>query len=114
MNINNLWYICLLVRLAFIVLIRNTYKTKASGNIVLDNMPYILIAMGAGFIYKGFTGSNDETQIAKVFWHNTRYIHGIIYVLSGIYLYNGDVDMNTVLLSTDIAVSILYRVITNQ
>ena len=33
-------------------------------------------------MYKGLTGSNSETQVNKVFWHETRYIHGMFYLLS--------------------------------
>jgi hypothetical protein len=70
--------------------------------------------MGLGFLYKGLTGSNDEIQVAKVFWHETRYTHSILYILASIYLYNGNMDMNTLLLTSDVIFSIMYRLLTNQ
>lgn len=109
MNINNLWYICLIVRISFIFLIRYLYKEPFE-----NILPYIVMLMGIGFIYKGITGSNDEIQVAKVFWHETRYTHGILYLLASIYLYNGNIDMSTLLLSSDVIFSIMYRLLTDQ
>ena len=43
--------------------------------------------MGLGFLYKSFTGTNNETQIKEVFWHETRIIHAILFIL-GSYTYN--------------------------
>lgn len=114
MNINNLWYICLLVRVSFIFLIRTLYDKNNTNNLMLDVSIYVLMAIGLGFLYKGFTGSNNEIQISKVFWHDTRYIHGIFYVCAGLYLYNGNLNMTTLLLTSDIIFSIMYRLSTNQ
>ena len=113
MNINSLWYICLLVRISFIFMIRYIYKNELKQNL-LDVLPYIVMIMGLGFLYKGYTGSNDEIQVAKVFWHETRYTHGMLYVLSSKYLFDGNIDMNTLLLSLDVIFSIMYRLLTNQ
>jgi len=70
--------------------------------------------MGMGFMIKGFTGSNNETQICKVFWHDTRYTHGLLYLLSAYYLFNKKIDMARLLLFTDVFFSISYRIYTNQ
>jgi hypothetical protein len=70
--------------------------------------------MGIGFMIKGYTGSNDEIQICKVFWHDTRYIHGMFYLLSSYYLYKKDIDMVSLLLLNDLIFSISYRLYTNQ
>ena len=42
--------------------------------------------MGSGFMFKGITGSNVENQVAKVFWHETRYLHGLLYLISAYFL----------------------------
>ena len=70
--------------------------------------------MGLGFIRNGYFGSNNEIQISKVFWHDSRYVHGILYILSSIYLYNNNINISIILLILDIIFSILYRLITNN
>jgi len=70
--------------------------------------------MGIGFIYKYLTGSNDEVQVAKVFWHETRLVHGKLYILASYYLYIENYRMSMLMLGLDTIFSILYRVITKQ
>ena len=70
--------------------------------------------MGTGFFYQGYFSSNNEIQIAKVFWHNARYIHGTFYLAAAYYLYLNNVNMACILLLTDICFSILYRIIYNK
>ena len=110
MNIHNLWFICILVRIGLIFL--TTYLGK------INNFTYIissiLLIMGIGFIYKGYFGSNNEIQIAQVFWHETRYIHGLFYILASIYLFNKNFNMKSTLLLSDLLFSVSYRIITNQ
>jgi len=74
----------------------------------------LLMTMGLGFMLKGYYGSNNETQIAPVFWHNTRYIHGSLYILAALYLINGNLINSSILILTDLLFSILYRVMTDQ
>lgn len=94
--IHPLWIICLLVR----VLIA----------INLHRIPIMVpLLIGAGFIFKGLTGSNDETQIAKVFWHDTRYFHGVMYLLAAYYMYTGKIKIAKMILFLDIIFSIFYR-----
>jgi len=112
MKINKLWYICILIRISIILIIRYFYKKNKKIKKIF--IPLILISIGLGFIYKGLTGSNNETQVAKVFWHETRYVHGILYLLATYYLYNNNLDMNSLLLFTDIIFSFIYRIYTNQ
>ena len=110
MNINPLWSICIIFRLSLIFIIR-----YFNNNIIFKNIAVlVLLAIGIGFIYKFITGSNNEIQVSKVFWHETRYIHGFFYILASYYLYYNNIEMNTIMLSTDITFSILYRIITNQ
>lgn len=106
MNIHPLWYICLLTRFSLIFFV---YKFKKIKNIQL----LILLIIGLGFIYQGKYGSNNERQIVKVFWHNTRFIHGIIYLLATISLYKNNSKLTIILLLTDLLYSISYRIIKN-
>ena len=107
-NIHPLWYICILIRLSLIIFIRYSFYNLT--NVLLKNLlVIILLIMGSGFIYKYLTGSNNEHQIAKVFWHNSRLVHGVLYLLSSYYLFIGDINMNSLILSLDIISSFLYR-----
>lgn len=110
MNINPLWSICIIIRLSLIVIIRHFYINNIFKNIAV----IVLLTIGIGFLYKYITGSNNEKQFSKVFWHETRYIHGLFYTLASYYLYCNNIKMNTLMLSTDLSFSILYRIITNQ
>lgn len=110
MKIHPIWYFCIFVRISIIYLIRYFKKR----NKFKDLLPIILLIMGSGFIYNGITGSNNEIQVAKVFWHETRYVHGTLYLLAAYYLYNNNLDMNSLVLFTDIIFSFLYRYYTDQ
>lgn len=110
MNIHPLWFVCILVRIALIFLLRMRVKSKIISYIIAG----VLFAMGAGFIYKGIFGSNNETQIAKVFWHETRFVHGALYLLASYYYFNNNIEMNSLVLTTDIIFSIMYRLYMNK
>ena len=97
--IHPLWYLCLLIRL-FIAF--NLTSGKKYFNYI---KPFILL-IGIGFAYKALTGSNDETQIAKVFWHETRFIHSMFYFLA--YL-SSDITKSSRFLMFDVVFSIIYR-----
>ena len=101
---NKLWYICLLVRLSLIFLIRRNVKRYNRF------FHIILLSIGLGFYYKGYTGSNNEIQLSKVFWHETRYLHGTLYLLSSFYLFKQNLDMSSIILLIDLLFSILYRI----
>jgi hypothetical protein len=111
MNIHPLWIICICIRLLLVYIIYYTNKvTKQYNNL----FSLILILIGLGFIYKTYVSSNNEIQIAKVFWHDTRYIHGLLYLLSAYYLLNNNTNMTTILLLLDICFSFLYRIVYNK
>jgi L-asparagine transporter-like permease len=114
MKIQPLWLICLSVRLLIILLIYyiNT-NTKYKKLIKIINIIFLL-TIGCGFIYKGYTGSNNVNQIAKVFWHDSRYVHGILYILSSSYLLNDNLNIALLLLLLDVIFSILYRILFNK
>ena len=117
MNINPLWFLCLTIRLVITLLLwffnKSNYGLK--NKIIIKTISIIfLFIIGLGFIRKGYFGSNNEMQISKVFWHETRYVHGIIYILSGIYLLNNNLNISSLLLLLDVIFSILYRVLFNK
>ena len=111
MNIHPIWTICISVRLLIAYIIR--YINTKTGN-YNKFISIILTIIGLGFIYQGYFSSNNEIQIAKVFWHDSRYIHGILYILAAIYLINNNINMNTILLLLDLCFSFLYRIINNK
>ena len=74
----------------------------------------ILLLISIGFIYQSIYSSNETFQISKVFWHDARMIHGVLYLLATYYFYINDIKMTTILLITDIVFSMLYRIIKNK
>jgi hypothetical protein len=107
MKIHPLWWVCLATRLSLAV--ATAYYKKLHILLIA-----IITMIGISFIYRGFTGSNNEVQIAPVFWHDTRFAHGIFYLLSAIYLYNGNPQIASIILVGDVIFSILYRIITSH
>ena len=105
MNIHPLWAVCILVRLLLILIIRYTYKNKQIKNVFL----FIVLAIGLGFIYKFIYGSNNEIQLNKVFWHDSRLLHGVLYITASYYLYTNNINLNSMTLLLDIIFSFLYR-----
>lgn len=112
MNIHPLWFVCLFVRVSLIFLIR--YLKKYNNKWVNALSIVTLLTMGLGFMYNAIFGSNEEYQVSKVFWHETRYVHSMFYIVSGLYLFNNKLDISSILLFLDIVFSILYRIISNQ
>ena len=110
MNIHPLWTVCIFVRLLLIFIIRYSYKNKQIKNIFL----FILLAIGLGFIYKFIFGSNNEIQLNKVFWDDSRLLHGVLYITATYYLYVNNINLNSITLSIDIIFSFLYRFLLNK
>ena len=102
-NIHPLWFICLFIRIIYTNILVQSLKTK---NINYNILPTI---MGLGFLYKYFTGSNNEIQINKVFWHDSRLVHGILYLLASFYYFKKNIKLTLLVLILDIIFSILYR-----
>ena len=110
MNIHPLWFICLSIRLIIIYILWYLNKIDSKYNKVIKYISFIfLLIIGIGFINKGMHGSNNEIQINKVFWHETRYVHGAIYILASFYLLNDNLSITLLLLLLDVIFSILYR-----
>ena len=103
MNIHPLWFVCLLVRLLMIYLINRFKRYK---KIILG----ILVIFGLGFFYQGIFSSNKEKQVAKVFWHDVRFLHSFFMLSAAYYFYNDNLQMTSVMLLTNIAFSIIYRI----
>jgi hypothetical protein len=110
MNIHPLWAVCIFVRLLLIFIIRYNYKNNLIKNIFL----FILLAIGLGFIYKFIFGSNNEIQLNKVFWHDSRLLHGVLYLTACYYLYANNINLNSIILLLDIIFSFLYRFLLNK
>ena len=111
MIVNPYWFICIIVRFSLILLVRWLYNTINNKKLIKISLSVFLMIIGIGFVYKGFTGSNNEIQIAKVFWHETRYVHGILYLLAGFYLLNDNLNMCSLILLTDLVFSFMYRIL---
>lgn len=105
---NPIWLICLLARISLIYLILFLYKK----NITLSKI--ILFVIGSGFLYKGLTGSNNEYQISKVFWHEARLMHALFYFAALYYLIKKNIKMVTLILAVNIFFSIGYRILFNK
>ncbi len=95
--IHPLWYFCICIRLLLTLNLKKYYKLSK----------YIILTISCGFAYKALTGSNNETQIAQVFWHNVRFIHSILFFLA--YLQSTP-RSTTLILICDIIFSIIYRI----
>ena len=108
MIINNFWYICISVRILLIFLVSWLYTNNKK------IISLILFSMGIGFLYKYITGSNNEIQLSKVFWHETRLIHASFYILASYYLIKDNLHLGLLLLSSDLIFSILYRFLLNK
>lgn len=74
--IHPLWLICILSRLCLAY-----YYFKNAQKIGFFSKLLLLI-IGIGFGYKSITGSNNEYQIRKVFWHSSRKYHAMFYLVS--------------------------------
>ena len=105
--VHKLWYICITVRtiIAIIPLIYNNLINKKKNIKKISQVTkIILILIGLGFLKASIFGSNDEKQIAKVFWHETRIIHAFLYIMAGLNFYN--YKFSSVILFTDLVFSI--------
>jgi hypothetical protein len=104
-QIHPLWYVCLLTRFSMATIVY-LFGSKTPFHTIFS---VILGLMGAGFLYKSLFGSNNETQVAKVFWHNTRIIHAALYILAAWFAYQQQNKLSALLIGLDIIFSVLYR-----
>lgn len=95
--IHPLWYFCIYIRFFLTFNLQHYYKYSK----------FIILAIGCVFAYKAFTGSNNETQISKVFWHNVRIVHSLLFFLA--YLQSTPKSTFLILIC-DIIYSIMYRI----
>ena len=111
MIINPIWSICLITRacLAYIV-----YRFGDSKKEIKYGLTRLLLIIGVAFLYKGYYGSNNETQLGPVFWHDSRFIHGTMYLHAGLCVRNGELINASALIMVDIVFSILYRVMNDR
>ena len=111
-NIHPVWVVCLSVRFSLIYLIP----------FLLDNYAnlagFLLLAISFGFLYKSITGSNNEKQLARVFWHESRLAHACLYGLAAFYAFSASkwkksACMIRIVLFVDIVFSVLFRLCVN-
>ena len=98
-KIHPLWFFCIFVRIIIVFL--------PFINSISNISKYIILLMGLGFLYKSVFGSNDEIQVKKVFWHNVRIVHGILFILAAFYFTNK--KLSSILLLSSVLFSIIYR-----
>ena len=103
-----LWSLCLLVRVILISLTLYTGHLSTTWRIVLGSS---LGAMGVGFLYKSVTGSNNEVQVEKVFWHDSRAVHGVLFGLSAMYTFRDQPRLAGWVLTVDVVASVMYRIL---
>ena len=110
MKIHPLWYICLLVRfsMALAILFISTLKNKNKWLDIIVSSTLLLMAIG--FIYKHFTGSNNEIQVAKVFWHDSRIYHGLLFTLAACLYLKNQKKLASFIILLDIVFSYVYRI----
>jgi len=113
MNIHPLWYLCIIIRFLIILVIRWLYKFNTK-KYVKNIISLFLLTIGLGFLYKALLGSNNEIQIAKVFWHESRLVHSAFYLLASYYIFNNNLNMTTIVLFVDIVFSVMYRILLNK
>ena len=110
-QIHPLWYLCIFVRLLLVLFVYVLTKNDIYENNFLKILITItLFIMGSGFMYKYITGSNNEIQIAKVFWHDTRIYHGLMYLLASYFFYINKGFYASWILLLDVIGSIIYRI----
>jgi hypothetical protein len=107
-KIHKLWYICITIR-TIIAIIPLIYNNLINIKYISKVIKIILILIGLGFLRASIFGSNDEKQIAKVFWHETRIIHAFLYIMAGLTFYNK--KLSSTILFTDLIFSIIYRIV---
>lgn len=70
-------------------------------------LKFLILIIGITFGYKALTGSNNEIQFAKVFWHRTRIIHSFLFLLA----YSlSNIKYSILVLLFDVIFSIIYRI----
>ena len=107
-RIHPLYIACLSARLVLVWLIWIFVTSKYN----LKFLAILILALiGAGFIYKSLFGSNDEFQIRKVFWHDSRLLHAVLYSAALVYLLLDNVHMVVIVLLLDVVSSLMYRTI---
>lgn len=107
-----LWYICLIVRFLFGVLVaRGINITGIQKKTMCNFTTCVLLIMGTGFAYQWFNHNPNkhEFQIARVWWNSDRPVHAVVFLLAAVYHYNGSSRTAGALLIADAAFSVANR-----
>ena len=102
---HSLWFLCLAARLSL------AFLSQKVTDIYQTVMICILASISFGFLYKSLYGSNNEVQIAKVFWHDTRIVHFMFFALACVSSLKRDKtgrNIASILLYCDVLFSISY------
>ena len=106
-----LWWVCIAFRLSIVAW---TAWSGASGAFRSQTV-IVLAVLSAGFAWKALTGSNDEIQIRKVFWHGSRAAHFFFFALAALsHVKDRGVIRSWIILLADTAFSFLYRAFTQS
>jgi len=104
MKIHPLWYLCIFTRLSMVYIVKKYGNSKKYGHII----QIILMLMALGFLNKSIYGTNNEKQITKVFWHDSRIVHAIFFGLSVFLLYKNKTNLGSIILFIDLRVITIY------
>ena len=114
MIIHPLWFLCLSFRTILPLLLLYNKNNLNTHNKTKLTIFALLLIIGLGFLYKYITGSNNETQLNKVFWHNVRIIHFLFYISASLLFIYNFYNIAVIFLLADVVFSISYRLYTNQ
>lgn len=108
-NMHPLWILCVITRLGLVVATVAVFGTN-SFPVAKSLFAGFLLVVSLGFFFKAVTGSNNEKQIAQVFWHETRLVHAVLFGLAAFYLvFNENPRIGATLLLLDLLFSFIYR-----
>ena len=76
-------------------------------------MSIVLLCIAMGFLYLYFTNSRLEAPESggKTWWHNLRFIHGLLYLYSGVMLLMGNKTQSSIALGVDVVIGLVAHVL---
>ena len=112
--IHPLWYICLIVRFLFGILVMRCIRLPWISRCTQHRaLTFLLAAMGVGFAYQWLTHnpSKPEFQIARVWWNTYRPIHAVMFFMAAGAHHFGAVHTAGALIVVDTVFSAVNRLI---
>ena len=76
-------------------------------------MSIVLLGIATGFLYLYFTNSRLEAPESggKTWWHNLRFIHGLLYLYGGIMLLMGNKKQSSIALGVDTVIGLVAHLL---